>query len=184
MKRLLVRPRASISLIRTCPWACEVNSNSSDRTYRWLDCGRCHHANLRRIGSSLAFSLRTFISTEFFETTCTRRSRVRGHFGRGHFSALDHELANGTRPWSDCPSARVSVDVRCGTWRVGLMGKSIRAAVVAAIATGFLGAMLAVVFLLSGRRLAPCVVAHFAINLFAEPGLVLAATRGEMAGPR
>ena len=28
MKRLLVRPRASVSLIGTCPWACEVNSNS------------------------------------------------------------------------------------------------------------------------------------------------------------
>src|SRR6266404_9283048 len=28
MKRLLVRPRASVSLIRACPWACEVNSNS------------------------------------------------------------------------------------------------------------------------------------------------------------
>jgi hypothetical protein len=28
MKRLLVNPRASVSSIRTCPWACEVNSNS------------------------------------------------------------------------------------------------------------------------------------------------------------
>src|SRR5262245_9766631 len=27
MKLLLVRPRASVSLIRACPWACEVNSN-------------------------------------------------------------------------------------------------------------------------------------------------------------
>jgi len=28
MKRLLVRPRACVSSIRTCPWAWEVNSNS------------------------------------------------------------------------------------------------------------------------------------------------------------
>jgi hypothetical protein len=28
MKRLLVRPRAPVSLIHACPWACEVNSNS------------------------------------------------------------------------------------------------------------------------------------------------------------
>src|SRR5215471_16802826 len=28
MKLLLVRPRASVSSIRACPWACEVNSNS------------------------------------------------------------------------------------------------------------------------------------------------------------
>ena len=28
MKPLLVRPRTSVSLIRACPWAWEVNSNS------------------------------------------------------------------------------------------------------------------------------------------------------------
>src|SRR5215813_8380061 len=28
MKRLLVKPRASVSSISACPWACEVNSNS------------------------------------------------------------------------------------------------------------------------------------------------------------
>ena len=65
-----------------------------------------------------------------------------------------------------------------GVW--GLMGRSIRAAVGATVATGALGAALAVVYLLSGRNLAPCVIAHFAINALIEPGLVLAATRGEM----
>jgi hypothetical protein len=65
-----------------------------------------------------------------------------------------------------------------GVW--GLMGKSLRAAVGATIATGFLGMMLGIVFLLAGRSLVPCIVAHFVINLLIEPGLVLAATRGEM----
>jgi membrane protease YdiL (CAAX protease family) len=65
-----------------------------------------------------------------------------------------------------------------GVW--GLMGKSFRAAIGATVATGFLGVMLAVVFLLAGRSLAPCIVAHFLINLLIEPGLVLSATRGEM----
>jgi hypothetical protein len=65
-----------------------------------------------------------------------------------------------------------------GVW--GLMGKSLRAAIGATLATGFLGSMLAIVFLLAGRSLAPCVIAHFVINLLIEPGLVLAATRGEM----
>ena len=69
-----------------------------------------------------------------------------------------------------------------GIW--GLMGKSFRAALGATIATGFLGMMLAVVFLLAGRSLAPCIVAHFLINLLIEPGLVLAATRGEMGRSR
>jgi membrane protease YdiL (CAAX protease family) len=64
------------------------------------------------------------------------------------------------------------------------MGKSFRAALGATMATGFLGAMLGIVFLLAGRSLAPCIVAHFAINLLIEPGLVLAATRGEMGSRR
>ena len=65
-----------------------------------------------------------------------------------------------------------------GVW--GLMGRSLRAAIGSTVATGALGGALAVVYLLSGRNLAPCVVAHFLINALIEPGLVLAATRGEM----
>jgi hypothetical protein len=63
----------------------------------------------------------------------------------------------------------------------GLMGKNLRAALGAMLATGALGALLGMVFLLSGRSLAPCIAAHFLINLLIEPGLVLAATRGEMS---
>lgn len=65
-----------------------------------------------------------------------------------------------------------------GVW--GLFGKSLRAAIGATIATGVLGLLLAIVFVLGGRSLAPCVIAHFVINALIEPGLVLAATRGEM----
>jgi hypothetical protein len=65
-----------------------------------------------------------------------------------------------------------------GVW--GLMGKSVRAAIGATVATGILGIGLAIVFVASGRNLAPCIVSHFLINLLIEPGLVLAATRGEM----
>jgi hypothetical protein len=39
---------------------------------------------------------------------------------------------------------------------------------------------LAIVYLVAGRNVAPCVAAHFLINAFIEPGLVLAAVRGEM----
>ena len=69
-----------------------------------------------------------------------------------------------------------------GIW--GLFGRSLRAAIGATVVTGFLGAMLGVVFLLSGRSLAPCIAAHFVINLLIEPGLILAATRGEMGSAR
>ena len=63
----------------------------------------------------------------------------------------------------------------------GLMGRNLRAAMGAMIATGALGAMLGIVYLLAGRSVAPCIAAHFLINLLIEPGLVLAATRGEMS---
>jgi hypothetical protein len=67
-----------------------------------------------------------------------------------------------------------------GVW--GLFRGSIGAAVGATVATGVLGAALAVVYLASARVLAPCIMAHLLINAFAEPGLVLAAVRGEMSG--
>jgi len=62
----------------------------------------------------------------------------------------------------------------------GLMGKSLRAASGAMLATGTLGGLLAVVYVVGGRSLLPCITAHFLINVFIEPGLVLAAIRGEM----
>ena len=65
-----------------------------------------------------------------------------------------------------------------GVW--GLFGGSIRAALGATLATGLLGVGLAIVYIASERSLAPCITAHFLINLLIEPGLVLAAVRGEM----
>lgn len=65
-----------------------------------------------------------------------------------------------------------------GVW--GLMGRSVRAALGATVATGLLGVALAIVFIVSGRSLTPCIAAHFLINALIEPGLVLAVTRGEM----
>ena len=62
----------------------------------------------------------------------------------------------------------------------GLVGKSLSATVGAMIFTGLLGLMLGIVFLLAGRSLAPCIAAHFLINALIEPGLMLAAARGEM----
>jgi membrane protease YdiL (CAAX protease family) len=63
----------------------------------------------------------------------------------------------------------------------GLMRGSLRAAVGAMIATGGLGLAFALVYLASHRIVLPCIIAHFLINLLIEPGLVLAAVRGEMS---
>jgi hypothetical protein len=63
----------------------------------------------------------------------------------------------------------------------GLMRGSLRAALGAMIATSGLGLALALVYLASHRIVLPCIIAHFLINLLIEPGLVLAAVRGEMS---
>jgi membrane protease YdiL (CAAX protease family) len=63
-----------------------------------------------------------------------------------------------------------------GTW--GLLGGSLHAAIGAAIATTVLGAGLAVIYLLGGRSLAPCIFAHFVIDSVIEPGLLLSAIGG------
>ena len=67
-----------------------------------------------------------------------------------------------------------------GVW--GLLARSLRAAAGATVITGLLGVALGFVYIAAGRSVAPCIAAHFLINALIEPGLVLAATRGEM-GP-
>jgi membrane protease YdiL (CAAX protease family) len=65
-----------------------------------------------------------------------------------------------------------------GFW--GFFGRSFAAALQAVIASGVLGAMLGVVYIMSDRSLAPCIVAHFIITALIESGLVLAAFRGQL----
>lgn len=65
----------------------------------------------------------------------------------------------------------------------GAFRGSLRVAASVTAVTGALGLLFGLVFLASARNLAPCVASHFAINLFVEPGLVLAAIRGEMRRP-
>lgn len=91
-------------------------------------------------------------------------------------------MAHGQSAFVQVLGAGVLFGALHGIW--GLMSKSWQAALGATMATGFLGVMLGVVFLLAGRSLAPCIAAHFAINVLIEPGLVLAALRGEMQSSR
>lgn len=67
-----------------------------------------------------------------------------------------------------------------GLW--GLFGKDLRVAIGATVATGLLGAALAVVYVIGGRSVAPCAFAHILINLVLEPWLILAAASGKMDG--
>lgn len=58
--------------------------------------------------------------------------------------------------------------------------RNLAAGVNAAVSTSLLGFGLAVVYIVGGRSLAPCVVAHFAISALLEPGLVLAALKDRL----
>jgi hypothetical protein len=61
----------------------------------------------------------------------------------------------------------------------GIAGGNLRAALGAMLATSVLGAALAVVYVVGGRSVAPCVAAHIAINLLIEPWLIItSATNG------
>jgi len=62
------------------------------------------------------------------------------------------------------------------TW--GLLGGHMQVAIGAATATTLLGLALACVYVIGGRSLAPCIVAHFAIDAVIEPGLALSALSG------
>jgi hypothetical protein len=91
---------------------------------------------------------------------------------------MDFLLAHAIGPILQVLASGLVFGLAHGIW--GLMGRSFRAALSAIIATGALGIALGLVYIVSDRSLAPCIAAHFFINALIEPGLVLAATRGEM----
>ena len=58
--------------------------------------------------------------------------------------------------------------------------RDIKAGINAAISTFILGMALAIVYLLSDRNLAPCIVSHIIITALIEPGLLLAAANNKI----
>lgn len=61
-----------------------------------------------------------------------------------------------------------------------LLGGQLRVAVPVMLATGALGAALAVVYLVGDRNVLPAIVAHILVNLVLEPWLMLSATSRRM----
>jgi membrane protease YdiL (CAAX protease family) len=51
------------------------------------------------------------------------------------------------------------------------------------IATGTLGAALALVYVISDRSLAPPIVSHFLVTAVIQPGILFAAFSGQMRKP-
>jgi len=95
---------------------------------------------------------------------------------------MDALLHRGYGPLLQVGASALTFGIAHGVW--GLFGKSPRAALGATVATGALGGMLALVYLAAGRSLLPCILAHFLLDALIEPGLVLAACRGEMSRAR
>lgn len=60
----------------------------------------------------------------------------------------------------------------------GVVARNFRAAWSAMVATGSLGALLAITYLVGDRSLAPCAASHIAINLALEPWLIVTAVTG------
>jgi len=95
---------------------------------------------------------------------------------------MDWTRARGMNAFLQVLVSAAAFGIAHGLWI--LFRGSWRAGVGAVFATGCLGGALALVYVASARNLAPCVSAHFFINVFAEPGLVLSAVRGEMGNQR
>lgn len=63
-----------------------------------------------------------------------------------------------------------------GVWF--LFKKEIKFAIPAILSTTVLGSLLAVVYIVGGRNVGPCIVAHVLINLIIEPWLMLSSVSG------
>jgi membrane protease YdiL (CAAX protease family) len=98
---------------------------------------------------------------------------VTGFFEEAFFRKLLMNLAmhHGYGPIEQVAISAIVFGVAHGIWAV--FGGNWRAALGPMISTGLLGAVLAVVYLIGDRSLAPCAAAHIVINLFLEPWLII-----------
>lgn len=79
--------------------------------------------------------------------------------------------------WMQIAASAATFGVAHALW--GLIKFSLDAALKTTIATGIMGFALAVVYVVSNRSLAPCIVSHFLITATLEPGLMIAAVTGQ-----
>ncbi len=79
--------------------------------------------------------------------------------------------------WIQIAASATAFGVAHAFW--GLIKLSLGAALKTTIATGIMGFALAIVYVVSDRSLAPCIVSHFLITATLEPGLMMAAVTGQ-----
>ena len=91
---------------------------------------------------------------------------------------MDMVAHAGGNVWVQVAASAVTFGVAHAVW--GLIKLDVQVAVKSSIATGAMGAALAVVYVTAGRSLAPCIVSHFLITAALEPGLMVAAVSGQL----
>jgi membrane protease YdiL (CAAX protease family) len=79
-------------------------------------------------------------------------------------------------------ASAIAFGVAHAVW--GLIKRDLLVAARTVLVTGIMGGLLAVVYVVGERSLAPCIVAHFLITFALEPGLLLAAVTGEWRSAR
>jgi uncharacterized protein len=109
---------------------------------------------------------------------------VTGIFEELYFRKLlmDSVLHHGGSAAAQVLASALLFGLAHGVW--GLLGRSLRIAIGATVATGLLGSALAVVYLASARSVAPCIASHALINACIEPWLILSAASRQWGGLR
>ncbi len=91
---------------------------------------------------------------------------------------MDGVMAAGGGPFLQILASALIFGLAHGVW--GIVTGRIAVGIGVMIATGTLGAALAVVYLVGGRSLAPPIASHFLITATIQPGIMFAAFSGQM----
>jgi hypothetical protein len=110
------------------------------------------------------FSIPMALVTGFFEEAFFRKS------------IMDSAQHHGFGVMSQVMISALIFGVAHAIW--GVFGGKVRAAVAVMLTTSVLGGLLALVYLIGGRSVGPCMAAHIGLNLFLEPWMVISSATG------
>jgi hypothetical protein len=92
--------------------------------------------------------------------------------------AMDMLMARGFAPIIQVLLSGVAFGLAHASWTL-LAKRNFKFAIPAILSTSVLGIFLAIIYLLGGRNLGPCIFAHILINIIVEPWLILSAVSGK-----
>jgi uncharacterized protein len=91
--------------------------------------------------------------------------------------AMDMLMSRGVGPIFQVIISGIAFGLAHSSWL--LLKRDLRFAIPAILSTSALGILLAIIYLMGGRNLGPCILAHVAINVVIEPWLMLSAVSGK-----